>query len=135
MIGFVVKVKAKNRSRDSRVFPGIAADPALNKQYADATIKDDPVVQGNSRGRLSFGKTGAPHSRSTHFFINYRDNRGLDPQGFSAFAEVVEGMDVADKLARCEYDDQHRLQGPGGLDDFKRRFPQADYIVKAYVEQ
>lgn len=114
---------------------GIAADPALNKQWADATIKDDPVVQGNQRGRLAFGKTGAPHSRSTHFFINYRDNSaGLDRQGFSAFAEVVEGMEIADGLARCEYNDQHGLQQPGGLADFKRRFPSADYIVKATIQ-
>jgi cyclophilin family peptidyl-prolyl cis-trans isomerase len=114
---------------------GIAADPALNRQWADATIKDDPVVQGNQRGRLAFGKTGAPNSRSTHIFINYRDNSaGLDRQGFSAFAEVVEGMEIADGLVRCEYNDQHRLQQPGGLEDFQRRFPNADYITRAYVQ-
>jgi cyclophilin family peptidyl-prolyl cis-trans isomerase len=114
---------------------GIAADPTLNREWGEATIKDDPVVQGNQRGRLSFGKTGMPHSRSTHFYINYRDNSGgLDPQGFSAFAEVVEGMDVADSLARCEYNDQGRLKEEGGLADFKQRFPNADYITRAYVQ-
>jgi cyclophilin family peptidyl-prolyl cis-trans isomerase len=113
---------------------GIAADPALNEEWGEKTIKDDPVVAGNLRGNLAFGKTGAPHSRSTHIFINYRDNsHGLDPQGFSAFAQVVDGMDIADSLARCEYSDQYRLKGAGGLEDFKRRFPDADYILRAYV--
>lgn len=114
---------------------GIAADPALNEEWGEKTIQDDPVVEGNKRGYLAFGKTGAPHSRSTHIFINYRDNSaGLDPQGFSAFAEVVDGMDLADSFARCEYSDQYRLKQPGGLEDFKSRFPDADYILRAYIE-
>jgi cyclophilin family peptidyl-prolyl cis-trans isomerase len=113
---------------------GIAPSPPLNEEWGEKTIQDDPVVEGNKRGRVAFGKTGAPDSRSTHIFINYRDNSGLDPQGFSAFAEVVDGMDLADSFTRCEYNDQYRLKQQGGLEDFQRRFPQADYIKRAYIQ-
>lgn len=115
---------------------GIAADPAMTAKWQDKTIMDEPVVQGNKPGYVAFGKTGAPNSRSTHIFINYADNTmSLDPQGFSCFAQVVEGMDVANKLFRAEFADQGTLAGPGGLDAFKKMFPQADFIKKAYVKK
>jgi peptidyl-prolyl cis-trans isomerase A (cyclophilin A) len=114
---------------------GIAADPAVNDKWDNVNIQDDPVKQGNKRGFVAFGQTSLPNSRSTHIFINYGDNSRLDGMRFACFAEVVEGMDVADKFTRCEYQDQDMLSGPGGLDDFKRKFPSADFITKAYVEQ
>jgi peptidyl-prolyl cis-trans isomerase A (cyclophilin A) len=116
---------------------GIAADPAVTAKWQNQTIQDEPVIKGNSRGNVSFGKSGAPNSRSTHFFINYVDNsQSLDPQGFSAFAEVVEGMDVADKL---------KITGEGtveqgqlsarGIAYFKEKFPDGDVIIRAYVKK
>ena len=76
---------------------GINGDPAINKAWSNATIPDDPVVQSNKRGFLSFAMRG-PNTRTTQIFINYGDNSMLDGQGFSPFAKVVEGMDVVDKL-------------------------------------
>lgn len=117
---------------------GIAADPAMTKKWQDQTIQDEPVKQGNKRGFVSFGKSGAPNSRSTHIFINYADNGSsgprLDSQGFSAFAEVVEGMDVADKLFPAEFQDQQALS-EGGIEAFKKMFPQGDTIIRAYVKE
>lgn len=114
---------------------GVAADPNMNTKYGEKTINDEPVIQGNTRGMVAFGKSGAPNSRSTHIFVNLVDNsKGLDPQGFSCFGEVIKGMDVADKLTRCEYGDQMGLAAPGGLDKFKAQYPDADFIVKAYVK-
>ena len=115
---------------------GIASDQALNERWQDLTIADEPVVMGNKRGMVAFGKTVEPNSRSTHFYINYVDNSGkLDPQDFACFAEVAEGMDVADALTRCVFDDQGGLAAPGGIGAFKEMFPEADYIIKAYVEK
>jgi peptidyl-prolyl cis-trans isomerase A (cyclophilin A) len=114
---------------------GIAADPELNKQWGEANIQDDPVVMGNTRGRIAYGKTDEPNSRSTHIYINFGDNSRLDAKGFAAFAEVVEGMDVADSLYKCEFEDQDALAAPGGMAAFKAMFPEADYIVRAYVEE
>jgi cyclophilin family peptidyl-prolyl cis-trans isomerase len=113
---------------------GVSADPALNAQWGQKTIMDEAVVVGNKPGFVSFGKSRLPNSRSTHVFINYKDNSsGLDTQGFSCFAQVVEGFDVAQELYRCEWGDQFGLGQEGGLATFKQAHPDADFIVKAYV--
>lgn len=115
---------------------GVSANPKLNEEWMQKTIQDEPVKQGNQAGYVAFGKSGAPNSRSTHIFINMADNTGgLDPQGFSCFAKVIEGMDVVAKLERVEYGDQQGLSMPGGMDKFKAMFPKADYIKKAYVKK
>jgi cyclophilin family peptidyl-prolyl cis-trans isomerase len=115
---------------------GVAADPALNQAWAGKTIQDEPVVKGNLPGTVCFGKSRLPNSRSTHIFVNLGDNsKMLDPQGFACFAEVTSGMEVASKLSKAEFQDQGGLAQPGGLDAFKKMFPNADYITKAYVKK
>ena len=44
---------------------GLNGDPAQNAKW-DSEINDDPVVESNKRGRLTFAKTAAPNSRTTH---------------------------------------------------------------------
>jgi len=69
---------------------GMNGDPQVNAEWDDKTIPDDPVRQPNTRGRVTFAKTGAPNSRTTQFFINFGDNSQLDGQGFSPIGEVIE---------------------------------------------
>src|SRR6266567_8559275 len=45
---------------------GFNPDPRVSKAWDKATIKDDPVTQSNKRGFITFAKTSAPNSRSTH---------------------------------------------------------------------
>jgi|TARA_B110000908_G_C10264601_1_gene462459 peptidyl-prolyl cis-trans isomerase B (cyclophilin B) len=63
----------------------------------------------NTRGTLAMARTNDPHSASAQFFINLNDNDFLDHKneseagwGYCVFAEVVEGMDVVDKMALVE---------------------------------
>ncbi len=78
---------------------GISGKPELQAKWGMNTIPDSPVVQGNTPWTMVFGKSGQPNSRSTHIFINTKDNsQGLDSQGFSAFAEVIAGKDVVSKI-------------------------------------
>jgi len=76
---------------------GISAYPEVSKVWETATIKDDPIVQSNHRGFVSFATAG-PNTRTTQAFINYGNNEALDKSGFSAFGVVTDGMDVVDKL-------------------------------------
>jgi peptidyl-prolyl cis-trans isomerase A (cyclophilin A) len=76
---------------------GISAYPEVSKVWENATIKDDPIVQSNHRGFVSFATAG-PNTRTTQAFINYGNNEALDRSGFSAFAVVSDGMEVVDKL-------------------------------------
>src|ERR1019366_122017 len=79
-----------------RVLPGFMAQfglspyPEVSKAWAQATIKDDPVVQSNHRGFISFAMAG-PNTRTTQVFINYGNNENLDRSGFSAFGTVTDG--------------------------------------------
>jgi peptidyl-prolyl cis-trans isomerase A (cyclophilin A) len=114
---------------------GMHGDPAIGAKWRDANIQDEKVIEGNKRGYLTFAKTGLPNTRSTQFFINLGDNSGsLDPQGFSAFGHVIQGMDVVDKLysGYGEQPDQQQIasQGNAYLD---KEFPKLDSIVKATI--
>lgn len=60
----------------------------------------------NRRGTIAMARTQDPMSATAQFFINYADNAFLDYQnptpqgwGYAVFGEVVEGMDVVDKMA------------------------------------
>ncbi len=52
----------------------------------------------HKRGILSMARSSDPNSASSQFFIVVKDSTFLDNQ-YSAFGEVVSGMDVADKIA------------------------------------
>ena len=59
----------------------------------------------NQRMSLGMARTNEPHSATSQFFINVSDNHFLDFKsetpsgwGYCVFAEVVEGMDVDNKI-------------------------------------
>lgn len=57
----------------------------------------------NLRGTLAMARTNDPNSATAQFFINLKDNLRLDygmsGAGYAVFGEVLEGMDVVDKIA------------------------------------
>jgi peptidyl-prolyl cis-trans isomerase A (cyclophilin A) len=112
---------------------GLNANPAVNKVWMNANIKDDPVMGSNKRGTLVFATAG-PNTRTTQLFINFGDNAGLDRQGFAPFGMVTEGMDVVDKIypGYGERPDQQRIteEGKAYLD---KNFPMLDSIKAARI--
>ena len=55
----------------------------------------------HKRGTLSMARTSDPDSASSQFFIMHEDAPHLDAQ-YAAFGQVVEGMEVVDKIAACK---------------------------------
>ena len=112
---------------------GINGDPEVSAVWREATIPDDAVKQSNIRGRVTFATSG-PDSRTTQLFINLNDNAGLNGMGFAPFGEVVEGMDVVDKIfaGYGERPDQGRIQLQGNA-YLEKDFPKLDYIKTASV--
>jgi peptidyl-prolyl cis-trans isomerase B (cyclophilin B) len=60
----------------------------------------------NIRGSIAMARTNVPDSATAQFFINYKDNSFLNHTGknasgwgYAVFGEVIEGMDVVDKMA------------------------------------
>ncbi len=120
---------------------GINGDPSVNKSWSEITIKDDPPKVSNKTATVVFAKTGAPDSRSTQLFINLGDNSAsLDPQGFTPFGEVIQGMDNVMKI----YTDYGEMApngtgpNPAAIADIgnpylEEHFPKLDYIKKAKI--
>src|SRR5271155_4436117 len=52
---------------------GLSANPAVNKVWDKASIKDDPVTQSNHAGYLTFATAG-PNTRTTQLFIDFGEN-------------------------------------------------------------
>ena len=66
-------------------------------------IKDEFTHAGgnkNNRGTISMANAG-PNTGSSQFFINLVDNNFLDAK-HPAFGEVIEGIDIIDKIAKVE---------------------------------
>lgn len=74
--------------------------------YGDKTIPMIPDefngIQNNLRGTIAMANAG-PNTGSSQFFINLVDNKFLNGK-HPVFGQVVEGMDVVDKIAVVETD-------------------------------
>ena len=64
----------------------------------------------NDRGTVAMARTAYPHSATSQFFINHKDNDFLNFRtnqveegwGYAVFGKVTEGMDVVDKIAAVQ---------------------------------
>ena len=118
---------------------GISGDPQLNRLWANASQPDDPVKQSNVKGTLTYAQLG-PNSRSTQLFINLKDNKALDKQGFAPIGKVISGMDTVERLYSSYGEMAPRGQGPDpsqievrGNAYLEDHFARLDYINKATI--
>ena len=121
---------------------GVHGDPATASDWMGKRIPDDPVLEKNAVGTITFAKSG-PGTRTTQVFINLTDNRrSLDKTGFAPFGVVVDGLDVVKKLY-AGYGDMVSQGGRGvdvgrlykeGNAYLDRDFPKLDRIVKASIQ-
>ena len=94
-----------------RVIPGFMVQGGgftadfVQKPTSDPIKNEADNQLSNKRGTLAMARTQAPHSATAQFFINVVDNdflnfsgESLQGWGYCVFAEVVEGMDVVDKI-------------------------------------
>lgn len=116
-----------------RVIPGFMAqgggfdtDFEQKRTHAEIQNEADNGLK-NKRGTLAMARTNAPHSGSSQFFINYKDNSFLDHTGknasgwgYAVFAEVIEGMDVVDAMAKV----------PTGNRGYHGDVPKTDIVIE-----
>lgn len=81
-------------------------EPGMKQKSTRASIKNEANNGlSNKVGTIAMARTMDPHSASAQFFINVADNSFLDHTapttqgwGYAVFGEVVEGMDVVNKI-------------------------------------
>ena len=85
---------------------GLTADMS-NKSSGTSPIQNE-ANNGltNDRGTIAMARTMDPHSATSQFFINHKDNAFLNHTGensqgwgYAVFGIVTEGMDIVDQIA------------------------------------
>ena len=85
---------------------GLTADMS-NKSSGTGPIQNE-ANNGlpNDRGTIAMARTMDPHSATSQFFINHKDNTFLNHTGetsqgwgYAVFGMVTEGMDIVDQIA------------------------------------
>lgn len=118
-----------HRVINSFMIQGGGFEPGMKQKETKAPIKNE-ANNGlkNTRGTLAMARTNDPHSATAQFFINVVDNDFLnfrserpDGWGYAVFAEVVEGLDVVDKIKAVS-------TGRSGM---HQDVPREDVIIKS----
>lgn len=129
-------------ARIYRMVPGFVAqwgysgDPVLDSIWRDHPLDDEPVVESNVRGTVSFAR-GGPRTRSYTLYVNLADNPRLDSlvasgiRGYPPIGRITEGMEVPAGFYGAYTDPAPRQDSIGafGNDYLRRHFPQLDSIV------
>jgi len=121
---------------------GIHNDSSFNKAWAKYKISDEPVIEKNIEGSISFARSGK-ESRTTQLFINLKNNSPrLDTldyngtKGFPVVAKITQGMDVVktfyDGYGGKPATKQNNIQKEGNS-YLNKNFPKLDYIKSAYI--
>jgi len=85
---------------------GLTADMS-NKSSGTSSIQNEANNGlSNDRGTIAMARTMDPHSATSQFFINHKDNGFLNHTGetsqgwgYAVFGVVTDGMDVVDQIA------------------------------------
>lgn len=101
-----------HRVIDGFMIQGGGMESGMREKETRAPIQNEANNRlSNKRGTIAMARTSDPHSATAQFFINVADNTFLDYRskemfgrevvqewGYAVFGEVVEGMDVVDKI-------------------------------------
>ena len=89
---------------------GGGMNPDMSEKPNGSPIKNE-ANNGlkNDRGTIAMARTGDPHSATSQFFINLKDNDFLNftsespaGWGYAVFGKVTDGMDVVDEIAKVK---------------------------------
>ncbi|EGQ9095230.1 peptidylprolyl isomerase [Vibrio alginolyticus] len=95
-----------HRVIDGFMIQGGGMESGLREKATRAPIKNEANNGlSNKVGTLAMARTMEPHSASSQFFINVNNNtfldfrsESLDGWGYCVFGEVIEGMDIVNKI-------------------------------------
>ena len=88
---------------------GGGLNPDMNQKPGRSPVRNE-ADNGlkNRTGTVAMARTADPHSATSQFFINLKDNDFLDHRGptsqgwgYCVFGQVADGMDVVTAIAKC----------------------------------
>jgi len=136
-VGFFQDIACFRVLKDFVVQFGIHGDPEISKSWKAAKIMDDPVVESNKKGTITFATAGKD-TRTSQLFINLRDNLQLDKSGFTPFGKVISGLEVVESFYSDYGEGAPMGKGPSqemmqreGNKYLKDKFPKLDYVKSA----
>ena len=97
--GFMIQGGDPNTKTDNKGSWGMGG-PGYN-------LEAEFSSRSHLRGIVSMARSQDPNSAGSQFFIMHADNAGLDNQ-YTVFGEVIEGMDVVDKIANVKTENPDR---------------------------
>jgi homoserine O-acetyltransferase len=140
-----VKHRYYNNTVFYRVVPNFVAqwgnnDTAILKSWKPFKLNDEPVIQSNLKGYMSYARSGK-ETRGSTLFINLKDNQRLDTvtasgvKGYPPIGKVIKGMEVVDSLySGYEGKTMSKLDTLQKYPDlFFKQFPKLDKVYKAYI--
>ena len=79
----------------------------INGEFTENRFQNDLK---HDRGVLSMARTMAPNSAGSQFFIMHQNSPHLDRK-YAAFGQIIEGIEVVDRIAatRVDYNDRPRI--------------------------
>ena len=82
---------------------GMTADMSQKSATRKPVQNESANGLGNRRGTIAMARTSNPDSATSQFFINLVNNNSLNYRagrpGYTVFGEVLDGMDVVDKIS------------------------------------
>lgn len=99
-----------HRVIENFMIQGGGFDESFKQKKTESPIQNEADNGlSNKKGTVAMARTGEPHSATAQFFINTKDNDFLDHRdktmqdwGYAVFGEVVEGMDVVEKIRQVD---------------------------------
>lgn len=96
-----------HRVIDNFMIQGGGFTQDMDKKQTSAPVRNESIGgMSNSRGTIAMARTSNPHSATSQFFINTRDNLNLDARsrrpGYTVFGRVTKGMNVVDKISKTQ---------------------------------
>lgn len=106
----------KNKAYDNNLFHRVVTDYVIQTGAYKVDLSDVKSCGtiynesgnglSNDRGTVAMARYDDPHSASSSFYINVKDNHNLNPNkkswGYTVFGYVVSGMEVVDQIAQVK---------------------------------
>jgi cyclophilin family peptidyl-prolyl cis-trans isomerase len=116
-----------HRVIETFMIQGGGFEPGMKEKKTRDPIKNESNNGlSNLRGTIAMARTNVLDSATSQFYINVKDNKGLDgtadkASGYTVFGRVTEGMDVVDKIKAVKTGTKN------GFDDV----PEEDVVIKS----